>query len=319
MRNSTQLLIIIALSCPLIIASPHLYAQKILTRGLPPAAILEKFRQKVEERARKEKKNLEKSRTLAKKKHALILENQEAQRLREREERKNIRERQEQEARERAAAEIKPNTQSSPIYIGKQGENTSCYIAGLANLSAKTTLEPLTDNEGYIVTWNQRTGQLGYASSSKNISDEALPSSLRYKHDITTLQTAPDYDLELMKQTLSLNPSYFIYNNDKTNKQTIGLIAEEVAPKFPEVVVFDAEGRPDSINYGSINALLIHTIKQLDLKDSQQQDRIDSMIKLLEELFKKLDRYKALRDVINELSPDEINELYNIIQTQEER
>ncbi len=43
-----------------------------------------------------------------------------------------------------------------------------------------------------------------------------------------------------------------------------GFIAEEIAELFPEAVGFDEQGRPDSLNYNSLLALLWNRVNELE-------------------------------------------------------
>ena len=55
-------------------------------------------------------------------------------------------------------------------------------------------------------------------------------------------------------------------NNENTNdegKPGFGLIAEEVHELFPELVIYDEEGRPDSLSYDRLSVVLVMEIKKL--------------------------------------------------------
>ena len=51
----------------------------------------------------------------------------------------------------------------------------------------------------------------------------------------------------------------------KTETQ-IGLIAEEINQLIPEVVKYDDDGNPSSMNYGRLVAVLVNAIQELDAK-----------------------------------------------------
>jgi hypothetical protein len=79
-------------------------------------------------------------------------------------------------------------------------------------------------------------------------------SSIRYKKDIVQIENGLDKVLQLSGVT------YTKINNEQ---KEAGVIAEEVAKILPEAVGFDTEGRPDSVSYGRLTALLIEAIKDL--------------------------------------------------------
>jgi hypothetical protein len=57
-----------------------------------------------------------------------------------------------------------------------------------------------------------------------------------------------------------LSPVSFNYKKD--NKRSLGLIAEEVAQVYPELVEYD-NGRPLGVNYSKLTAVLISTVNEL--------------------------------------------------------
>jgi hypothetical protein len=57
-----------------------------------------------------------------------------------------------------------------------------------------------------------------------------------------------------------LSPVSFNYKKD--NKRSLGLIAEEVAQVYPELVEYE-NGRPLGVNYSKLTAVLISTVNEL--------------------------------------------------------
>jgi trimeric autotransporter adhesin len=82
-------------------------------------------------------------------------------------------------------------------------------------------------------------------------------SSARYKHDIHDMGEASD---KLMK----LRPVSFRYNSDPSNIQQYGLIAEEVAKVYPELVINDADGKPQTVAYHLLPAMLLNEVQKKD-------------------------------------------------------
>jgi trimeric autotransporter adhesin len=79
-------------------------------------------------------------------------------------------------------------------------------------------------------------------------------SSIRYKKDIETISYGLDKVLQMRGVT---------YLKKENDIKEVGVIAEEIAEILPELVNYDTEGRPDSVSYGRITALLIEAIKDL--------------------------------------------------------
>jgi len=93
--------------------------------------------------------------------------------------------------------------------------------------------------------------------------DVTAYSDRRFKHNIETIDNALD------KVTKMRGVSY-----EKDNRNSIGVIAQEVEEVIPEVVHTDTDGMK-SVAYGNIVGVLIEAIKE-------QQKRIEA----LEEIIK---------------------------------
>lgn len=89
-----------------------------------------------------------------------------------------------------------------------------------------------------------------------------LVSSLRFKHDVTSLSDSTSLD-NIMK----LNPVAFEYNG--TNQKSQGLIAEQVQKVLPLAVDYDKAGQVQSIEYSQVDANLIGAVQamQKEIKD----------------------------------------------------
>jgi hypothetical protein len=82
-----------------------------------------------------------------------------------------------------------------------------------------------------------------------------------------------------------LRPVAFRYKPqiDPMGLTQYGLIAEEVADVYPDLVVYDRHGRPETVRYHLINALLLNEVQKQHQTIEQQKDEI-------EELKARLDR-----------------------------
>jgi hypothetical protein len=84
------------------------------------------------------------------------------------------------------------------------------------------------------------TGQLGTIASSE-----------RFKKDIAGMENASD-------AILSLRPVTFHYKTDSKGTPQFGLIAEEVAKVNPALVLPDKDGKPYTVRYDAVNAMLLN-------------------------------------------------------------
>ena len=125
--------------------------------------------------------------------------------------------------------------ESNTIRIGTQGTQTATFIAGIFG---GPTIKKGCD----VVASN--TGLLGCAKSSA-----------RYKRDIRDMGDASD---KLMK----LRPVTFAYKADSTGTKQYGLIAEEVEKVYPELVIDGADGKPETVAYQVLPAMLLNQVQK---------------------------------------------------------
>ena len=120
--------------------------------------------------------------------------------------------------------------ESSTIRFGTNGMQKKTYIAGISGI-------PVTDNLDVVVV--NTAGQLGILSSSA-----------RYKRDIRDMGGA---SADLMK----LRPVSFRYKSDPSGTLQYGLVAEQVARVYPELVTRGTDGKVQSVRYLELTALLL--------------------------------------------------------------
>ena len=94
-------------------------------------------------------------------------------------------------------------------------------------------------------------------------------SSIRYKTQVESLTPALD-------KVLQLRPVHYVKIGG-TGSTEIGLIAEEVAEIYPELIKYNNEGEVDGINYTRIAPILIKTIQE-------QQELIKNLTKRIDDL-----------------------------------
>jgi hypothetical protein len=118
---------------------------------------------------------------------------------------------------------------------------TRAFIAGI---SGATT--GVADAVNVVI---DSAGQLGTISSSA-----------RYKEDIRDMGGASDKLLQLRPVTFRYKDAY--ENGEKP--RDYGLIAEEVAEVFPELVVYNEEGQPETVKYRLLSTLLLNELQKQD-------------------------------------------------------
>ena len=146
--------------------------------------------------------------------------------------------------------------ESQTMRLGKQGTAgevgsgiARTFIAGINGVT--------TGQAGTAVMIDSK-GQLGTISSSREV-----------KENIHPMGTASE-------RLLALRPVTFQYKqaNDEGNKPIqFGLIAEEVADVFPELVVYDEAGKPQTVGYHLLASLLLNEFqKEHDVVEAQSTE-----------------------------------------------
>ena len=131
-------------------------------------------------------------------------------------------------------AGINVTTANNVTCINHVGQNVSSTtwvsnVFGVATQSGTTAPVIVSDS-----------GQLGTVVSSE-----------RFKKDIATMDKASE-------AILSLRPVTFHYKTDTKSTPQFGLIAEDVAKVNPSLVIPDKEGKPYTVRYDQVNAMLLN-------------------------------------------------------------
>ena len=132
--------------------------------------------------------------------------------------------------------------------MGTEGTHTVTYIAGIRGT-------PLA-NGAAIGVGITADGQLGVRASSA-----------RFKEAIRPIDKTSE-------AIFSLQPVTFRYKKDPAALPQFGLIAEEVAKVNPDLVARDAEGRPFTVRYDEINAMLLNEFLKEHRKVQEQEATI---------------------------------------------
>lgn len=129
---------------------------------------------------------------------------------------------------------------SDNIYLGHAGVASESATPRLGNVQTRAFIKGVfgTALSGNTVLINS-AGQLG-----------VLVSSARYKQDIELLATQS-------AKVHELRPVTFHYKTEPSGPLQHGLIAEEVAQVYPELVTRDAEGVIEGMRYEALTPLLL--------------------------------------------------------------
>jgi hypothetical protein len=130
---------------------------------------------------------------------------------------------------------------TSTIRIGTVQDRT--FIAGIRGTT--------TGSPNAIPVLIDSAGQLGTISSSR-----------RFKEDIRDMEDATGRLLALRPVTFQFKPEVRSVPEDDYRPLEYGLIAEEVAEVFPDLVVYDGEGRPETVKYHLLGTMLLNELQK---------------------------------------------------------
>ena len=147
------------------------------------------------------------------------------------------------------------------IRIGTQGVQTQAYLAGVAG-------NTLTGSAVYVTS----SGELGVQGSSE-----------RYKEGIEPMGRSTE-------GLAKLRPVSFRYKNDPSGTPQYGLIAEEVAKVYPELVVRGADGRINGIHYEELAPMLLNEVQQQRAQMLAMQEKVAHLDELLATLETRSDQ-----------------------------
>lgn len=159
-------------------------------------------------------------------------------------------------------------SESGVIRIGTAGTNTRTFIAGISTTGV-TGVPVVVD----------ASGQLG-----------VLLSSQRFKYDIENMGEASG---DLMK----LRPVTFRYKQaqeDGSHPLQYGLVAEEVAEIYPDLVVRDKDDQPETIQYYKLDAMLLNEMQKLAGEHAADQAEIRQLRLEIAEQRKQAEERQAI-------------------------
>ncbi len=153
-------------------------------------------------------------------------------------------------------------TGTENVYLGANmfgvaGESNACYIK---SIFGQTTASG-------IPVFINSNNKLGTATSSK-----------RFKEEIKKMEKSSE-------ALFALNPVTFRYKKeiDPTGTSQFGLVAEDVEKVSPDLVVRDQEGKPYSVRYDQVNAMLLNEFLKEHKKVEQQNGKLESQARKIQE------------------------------------
>ena len=164
-------------------------------------------------------------------------------------------------------------TANNVICIGTDGNNVdnSCFIG---NIFGSTSVNGV----GVLVNSNGRLG--------------TMTSSRRFKEEIKPMDQASE-------ALFALKPVTFRYKKeiDRQRIPQFGLVAEDVEKVDPDLVARDEKGKPYSVRYDQVNAMLLNEFLKAHGKMEEQQRQIQALTVQLKEQAAQIQKVSARLEV----------------------
>jgi trimeric autotransporter adhesin len=141
-------------------------------------------------------------------------------------------------------------SESATIRIGAGSTQKRIFIAGIRGKK--------TGKGNAVPVMIDSKGQLGTINSSE-----------RFKKDIQDMTDASLRLLELRPVTYHYKES----DEDESNPLEYGLIAEEVAKIYPDLVAYGADGKIETVQYHKLTPMLVNEVKRLNSLLQSEKDK----------------------------------------------
>jgi endosialidase-like protein len=164
--------------------------------------------------------------------------------------------------------------ESSTIRIGRVQDQTETFIAGISGATVPTGVAVIVDADGHLGT---------------------TTSSARFKEAIKPMDKASE-------AILALQPVTFRYKHDLDPKglPQFGLVAEDVEKVNPALVARDEQGKPYTVRYEAVNAMLLNEflkehrkVEDLEANAAAQQQEIKALTAGLKEQASQIQKVNA--------------------------
>jgi hypothetical protein len=139
------------------------------------------------------------------------------------------------------------------------------------------------------VAGSQVTGSAVYVTSSGQLG--VLASAERFKTDVETMEGASN-------KLAQLRPVTFKLKTDPKGTVQYGLIAEEVAKVYPELVVHGADGRIDGVRYEELAPMLLSEVQRQAVQIRALKGQVEELNDLKQEMRAALRRLQSTNELV---------------------
>jgi len=171
------------------------------------------------------------------------------------------------------------HSDQADIRIGTKGLHNAVHIVGIYGRTVPEGVAVVTDSRGHLGT---------------------VTSSARFKEAIKPMDRASE-------AILALKPVSFRYKHelDPAGIPQFGLVAEDVEKVNPDLVARDEEGKPYTVRYEAVNAMLLNEFLKEHRKNEEQQAIIEHQQKQIDALTAGLQKVSAQLE-LNKSAPQTV-------------
>ena len=161
--------------------------------------------------------------------------------------------------------------ESNTIRLGKYGVQNRTFIAGVSGSTVPAGVTVVVDSFGHMGT---------------------ITSSARFKEEIKPMKEASE-------PILALQPVTFRYKKelDPNGIPQFGLVAEQVDKVNPDLVARDDQGKPYSVRYEAINAMLLNEFLKEHEKVSMLEETLNAERRSFEARQGRLEKQTAQQEI----------------------
>ena len=158
-----------------------------------------------------------------------------------------------------------PPPTTTPSGSGTRRSQTSFFVAGVSGVA--------TGLGSPVPVLIDANGQLGTMSSSR-----------RFKEDIQDMGDASSGLMRLRPVTFRYKQPY----QDGSKPIDYGLIAEEVADVYPDLVAYSPSGEVQTVQYQKVNAMLLNEVQKQHQQIQEQKQQAQAQQEEMSELKARL-------------------------------
>jgi hypothetical protein len=172
------------------------------------------------------------------------------------------------------------------VRIGTAGSQQFFYVSGVFGVASSlgNAVDVMIDSNGQLVTKN---------------------SSIRFKEDVHDMAAASDGLMKLRPVTYRYKKAYA----DGSKPVDYGLIAEEVAEVYPDLVVKNADGQIQTVQYQKLTPMLLNEVQKEHKQLEEQAEKIQRQEKSVEEQQETIKQLQKRLAALEAAQPSSASEL----------